>query len=428
MPNRKQTLVVVGNGMVGHRFLQLMVEKGACDRWQLVTFGEEPRVAYDRVHLSQYFEDKTAADLTLVEPGFYQSHGIQNYIGDRVVDIDRQRQVVKSANGVEIAYDRLVLATGSYPFVPPIKGNDATGTFVYRTIEDLDAIKVYAEQAQTGVVVGGGLLGLECANALKSLGLATHVVEFAPRLMPVQIDAAGGAILKKKIEALGVQVHASKATTAIVSEGGKLVRMDFADGSSLPTDMIVFSAGIRARDELARNCGLQIGDRGGVAIDDMCQTSDPKIYAIGECASYQGRTFGLVAPGYHMAEVVSDSLIEAVAAQQFTGADMSTKLKLLGVDVASFGDNFAKTPGAKELAVTDAVTGTYKKLVVNTDGTLLLGGILVGDAADYGSLSQLMQNQLKLPANPLSMLVPASEGKTASLSVENLPDTAQICS
>ena len=428
MPNSKQNLVVVGNGMVGHRFLELMVEKGAFDRWNLITFCEESRVAYDRVSLSQYFVDKTAADLTLVEPGFYQENGIQIHMGDRVVEIDRDQQVVRSANGAEAAYDRLVLATGSYPFVPPIKGNDATGTFVYRTIEDLDAIKAYAEQSTVGVVVGGGLLGLECANALKSLGLETHVVEFAPRLMPVQIDQAGGALLKQKIEALGVQVHTSKATTEIVSENGKLVSMQFADQTSLQTDMIVFSAGIRPRDELARNCGLQLGERGGVVIDDCCQTSDPNVYAIGECALYQGRIFGLAAPGYQMAEVVSDRLMNVAAAQQFTGADMSTKLKLLGVDVASFGDNFAKTPGAKELAVTDAIAGSYKKLVVNADGSLLLGGILVGDTTTYGALLQLMQNQMRLSGNPLSLLAPAENGAAASLSVENLPDTAQICS
>ena len=428
MPNTKQNLVVVGNGMVGRRFLELMVEKGALDRWNLITFCEESRVAYDRVNLSQYFVDKTAADLTLVEPGFYQENGIQVHMGDRVVEIDRDRQVVRSANGAEVAYNRLVLATGSYPFVPPIKGNDATGTFVYRTIEDLDAIKAYAEQSTVGVVVGGGLLGLECANALKSLGLETHMVEFEPRLMPVQIDQAGGAILKEKIEALGVQVHTSKATTEIVSENGKLVSMQFADETSLQTDMIVFSAGIRPRDELARNCGLQLGERGGVVIDDACQTSDPNVYAIGECALHQGRIFGLVAPGYQMAEVASDWLINVAAAQQFTGADMSTKLKLLGLDVASFGDNFAKTPGAKEVTVTDAIAGAYKKLVVNTDGSLLLGGILVGDASAYGALLQLMQNQMRLPANPLNLLTPADNGAAASLSVENLPDTAQICS
>ncbi len=428
MPNRKQTLVVVGNGMVGHRLLELMVAKGASDRWNLVSFGEEPQVAYDRVHLSQYFEGKTAADLSLVEPGFYQEHGIQSYTGDRVVAIDRSRQVVTSASGAEVVYDRLVLTTGSYPFVPPIKGNDAVGTFVYRTLEDLDAIRAYAEQSHTGVVVGGGLLGLECANALKNLGLETHVVEFAPRLMPVQIDAAGGAVLKEKIEALGVRIHTSKNTTNIVSEDGRLTAMEFADGTSLPTDMVVFSAGIRPRDSLARDCGLQLGERGGVVIDEACQTSDPSVYAIGECALYRGRTFGLVAPGYRMAEVVSDRILAKADAQQFTGADMSTKLKLLGVDVASFGDSFAKTPGSKELAVADAIASTYKKLVVNADGSRLLGGILVGDASAYGQLQQLVQNQIPLPANPLSLLVPAAEGVAASLGVDSLPDTAQICS
>jgi len=428
MPNSKQTLVVVGNGMVGHRLLERLVAKGALDCWNLITFCEEPRVAYDRVHLSEYFVDKTAADLTLVEPGFYDKNGIRIYVGDRIVEIDREQQQVTSANGIEIAYDRLVLATGSYPFVPPIKGNDATGTFVYRTIEDLDAIKAYAEQSRVGVVVGGGLLGLECANALKSLGLETHVVEFAPRLMPVQIDEAGGDILKEKIENLGVKIHTSKVTTDIVSEDGNLASMQFADETSLQTDMIVFSAGIWPRDELARDCGLQLGERGGVVIDEACRTSDANIYAIGECALYQGRIFGLVAPGYQMAEVASDDLLAVSAAQQFTGADMSTKLKLLGVDVASFGDNFAKTSGAKELAVTDAVAGTYKKLVVSADGSQLLGGILIGDAAAYGTLLQLMQNQMALPANPLSLLVPAEEGTAATLTMEALPDTAQICS
>ncbi|MEM9151564.1 MAG: nitrite reductase large subunit NirB, partial [Cyanobacteria bacterium P01_F01_bin.3] len=428
MPNQKQNLIVIGNGMVGHRFLELMVEREGLDRWNLITFCEEPRVAYDRVHLSEYFVDKTAADLTLVKPGFYQENGIQIHVGDRAVEIDREHQIVRSKNGAEIAYDRLVIATGSYAFVPPIKGNDATGTFVYRTIDDLDAIQAYAQESKVGVVVGGGLLGLECANALKSLGLETHVVEFAPRLMPVQVDQAGGAVLKDKIEEIGVQVHTSKATTDIVSENGRLVRMEFKDETSLETDMIVFSAGIRPRDELARDCGLELGGRGGIVIDESCQTSDPNIYAIGECALYQGQIFGLVAPGYQMAEVTCDRLMEKSEPAQFQGADMSTKLKLLGVDVASFGDNFAKTPGSREVAVTDAIAGTYKKLVVSEDGTLLLGGILIGDASAYGTLLQLVQNEMKIPGNPLNLLVPASKDAAMPMSVDSLPDTAQMCS
>jgi nitrite reductase (NADH) large subunit len=423
----KKNLIVIGNGMVGHKFLELMVEKGAIQHWNLITFCEEPRVAYDRVNLSGYFAGKTAADLSLVEPGFYDNNGIQIHIGDRAVSIDRAQKIVTSANGLEINYDKLVLATGSYPFVPPIKGKDTEGTFVYRTIEDLEQMSAYAKNCQTGVVVGGGLLGLECANALKSMGLTTHVVEFAPRLMPVQIDETGGAILRQKIEDLGVKVHTNKNTTEIVSENGKVTKMLFADGSELATDMLVFSAGIRPRDELARNCGLEIGERGGILINEACQTSDRDIYAIGECALYDNRIFGLVAPGYQMAEVLVDRLNDRD--NSFTGADMSTKLKLLGVDVASFGDNFARTPGAKEIAIADNNKGIYKKLVVSEDGKHLLGGILIGDAADYGTFLQFVQNKIALPPYPEDLLLPPREGPTSvKMGVDSLPDAAQICS
>ncbi|MEO0836233.1 MAG: nitrite reductase large subunit NirB [Cyanobacteria bacterium J06642_3] len=424
----KKNIVVVGNGMVGHKFLELMVQKDVSQAWNLVTFCEEPRVAYDRVNLSGYFSGKTAADLTLVEPGYYQDNNIEIHIGDRITSIDRENKIVTSANGESISYDKLILATGSYPFVPPIKGNDSPGTFVYRTIEDLENMEAWGKQSQVGVVVGGGLLGLECANALKSMGLQTHVVEFAPRLMPVQIDEVGGSVLKDKIEALGVEVHTSKSTTNIVSDQGKLVKMEFADGGELTTDMIVFSAGIRPRDQLARECGLSIGERGGIVVNEHCVTSDPDIYAIGECALHNNRIFGLVAPGYTMAEVASDNITQA-GSQTFTGADMSTKLKLLGVDVASFGDNFGRTPGAKELAFNDTINGTYKKLVVSEDGKLLLGGILIGDASAYGNLLQLVQNKITLPPHPEDLLVPPREGATTPLlGVDNLPDTAQICS
>jgi nitrite reductase (NADH) large subunit len=425
----KKNLIVIGNGMVGHKFLELMIASCAAQQWNLITFCEEPRVAYDRVNLSGYFSGKTAADLSLVEPGLYQENGIQIHIGDKAVAINREEKTVSSANGLTVAYDKIVLATGSYPFVPPIKGNDAKGTFVYRTITDLEAMSAYAKNCKVGVVIGGGLLGLECANAIKNMGLTTHVVEFAPRLMPVQIDEAGGTILRNKIEALGVAVHTSKSTTEIISEDGKVTKMTFADGSELETDMIVFSAGIRPRDEIARSCGIEVGERGGIVINDYCQTSDPDIYAIGECALYQNRIYGLVAPGYTMAGVAAD-VLNNITTSTFTGADMSTKLKLLGVDVASFGDNFAKTPGAREIAITDSVQGVYKKLVLNEDGSRLLGGILVGDASAYGTLLQFVQNAIALPPHPEDLLLPPREGKgaTVGMGVESLPDTAQICS
>ncbi len=423
----KKNLIVIGNGMVGHKFLELMISSGGNAKWNLITFCEELRVAYDRVNLSSYFAGKTAADLSLVEPGLYQENGIQIHIGDQAVVINREQKTVTSANGLTVAYDKIVLATGSYPFVPPIKGNTATGTFVYRTINDLEAISAYAKTCKVGVVVGGGLLGLEAANALKNMGLNTHVVEFAPRLMPVQIDDAGGSVLRTQIEALGVSIHTSKSTTEIISENGKVKKMTFADGSELETDIIVFSAGIRPRDEIARECGLTVGDRGGVVINDYCQTSDPDIYAIGECALYQKRIYGLVAPGYTMAGVVAD-IFNNITTSTFTSADMSTKLKLLGVDVASFGDAFAKTPGAKEIAIVDSIQGVYKKLVLNENGSRLLGGILVGDASAYGTLLQFVQNGIALPPHPEDLLLPPREGKPAAMGVESLPDTAQICS
>lgn len=425
----KKNLIVIGNGMVGHKFLELAIASGANTKWNIITFCEEPRVAYDRVNFSGYFSGKAAANLSLVEPGLYQENNIQIYIGDKAVSINREQKTVTSANGVTVEYDKIVLATGSFPFVPPIKGNDAPGTFVYRTIGDIEAISAYAKKCRVGVVVGGCLLGLEAANALKNLGLNTHIVEFAPRLMPVQIDDAGGSILRNKIEELGVSVHTNKSTTEIVSENGKITKMVFADGSELATDTIVFSAGIRPRDKLARNCGLAVGDRGGIIIDDYCRTSEPDIYALGECALYQNRIYGLIAPGYKMAGVVVD-VFNNITTSTFTGADMSTKLKLLGVDVASFGDAFAKTPVAKEIAVTDAVKGIYKKLVLNEDGSRLLGGILVGDASAYGTLLQFVQNAIALPPHPEDLLLPPREGKSATvgMGITSLPDTAQICS
>lgn len=427
----KKNLIVIGNGMVGHKFLECMIAKEAIQDWNLITFCEEPRVAYDRVNLSGFFAGKTAGDLSLVEPGLYQTHNIQIHIGDKVDRIDRASKTITSGNGVTVKYDKIVLATGSYPFVPPIKGKDAAGTFVYRTIEDLEAMSAYAKGCKVGVVIGGGLLGLECANALKNMGLKTHVVEFAPRLMPVQVDDAGGEVLKQQIENLGVSVLVNKSTTEIVStdgdSSGKVCKMLFADGSELQTDMIVFSAGIRPRDELAKDCGLQVGERGGVVVNEVCQTSDPDILAVGECALYRDRIYGLVAPGYTMAAVAADHLCLPYS-NSFNGADMSTKLKLLGVDVASFGDAFGKTKGAKEIAIKDAVKGTYKKLVLNDSGSLLLGGILIGDASAYGNLLQLVQNAIALPPHPEDLLMPPREGSSFSMGVESLPDTAQICS
>jgi nitrite reductase (NADH) large subunit len=422
----KQTLVVIGNGMVGHNFLENIAESDIADKYQIVTFCEEELLAYDRVHLSEYFDGKTAADLSLVKPNFFEENNITVHIGDKAIEIDRENKQVISEKGQTIAYDKLVLAMGSSAFVPPIPGNDRENCIAYRTIDDLDDMMAAAKTAKVGAVVGGGLLGLEAAKALQNLGLKTYVVQFDSRLMSAQLDDGGAALLAEKIEDIGVSVLLDKNTTDI-SDGDKCMhKMSFSDGTELETDMILYSAGIRPRDELGSACGLDIAPRGGVVINNQCLTSDPDIYAIGECASWQEQTFGLVAPGYAMARAVVDQLADGDTL--FTGADMSTKLKLNGVDVASIGDPHATTPGALVYTYQNGVDGIYKRLVVDKDSKYLLGAVLVGDAEDYPTLLQYYLNGIELPDNPDSLILPSRGDAPAGLGPDALPDSAQICS
>ena len=445
----KPVLVVVGNGMVGHKLLSTLAAKGGHQIWDIVTFCEESRPAYDRVGLSSYFTGSTPEELSLVDDGFFEQHGITVHLGDHVVEIDREARKVTSALGRTIAYDRLVMATGSYPFVPPIPGGDAAGTFVYRTIDDLEAIERWAAQdrVQTGVVIGGGLLGLEAANALRLLGLDTHVVEFAPRLMPVQVDDGGARALRERIEDLDVKIRLGHATKEIIAhEDGSVASLTFHsdEHTDLPADIVVYSAGIRPRDDLARDCGLEVGERGGIVVDELLRTTDPAIYAIGECALSGGRIYGLVAPGYDMARLVAQRLLDVDApailspehepdaearTAGFTGADMSTKLKLMGVDVASFGDAFATAPGAREIVYDDPVRHVYKKLVVNEDGTAVLGGILVGDASAYSTLVQMFRGDMPTPEHPEALILPDLGGNGApAVGVGAMSGAATVCS
>lgn len=423
--SNKQRLIVIGNGMVSQNFLETLVENGGTEEFDVVTFCEEPRPAYDRVHLSEYFTGSTADDLSMVTPGFFAENGVELLLNEAVAEVDRERKLVRS-NKREIPYDKLVFATGSFPFVPPIPGKDRPECLVYRTIEDLEAITEAANNSRRGVVVGGGLLGLECANALKNLGLETHVVEFAPRLMAAQIDAGGAQMLRRKIEELDVTVHTSKNTTEIVDGDSNKLKMLFADDDELETDMIVFSAGIRPRDELARASGLQLGERGGIAIDNHCRTSDPDIYAIGECALWNNAIFGLVAPGYQMAKTALAHLVGDD--KPFTGADMSTKLKLMGVDVGSIGDAQMRTPGALSYTYENEPEQIYKRIITSADGQNLLGAVLVGDTEEYDTLLQYALNGIELPSNPDALILPQSSGEKIGLGPDALPLTAPICS
>jgi nitrite reductase (NADH) large subunit len=448
-------VVVVGHGMVGHRLVEALTARDDGGRFRVTVLSEESRPAYDRVALSSFFDGADEAALRL--PPLDRSR-TDLRLGVSAASLDPARQVVITSNGESLRYDELVLATGSYPFVPPVPGHDAPGCFVYRTLDDLEAIRAAvppaasessspgsiagaftgagraieppgARPALTGVVIGGGLLGLEAANALRLLGLAPHVVELAPHLMAVQVDEGGGALLGRLVTDLGVTVHCGSATVRVLTDpvSGRASGVELADGTRINTEIVVFAAGVRPRDQLARAAGLDLGPRGGVAVDESCRcVGNPRIWAVGEVAAVDGQVFGLVAPGYAMAETVADRLLGGPAT--FPGADLSTKLKLLGVDVASFGDAHGQTPGALSVVLNDPVRRAYGKLVVSDDARTLLGGILVGDASRYALLRPLVGSPL--PADPAALLAPeGADGLGGSGSgLAALPDSAQICS
>ncbi|MEO6850445.1 MAG: FAD-dependent oxidoreductase, partial [Mucilaginibacter sp.] len=421
----KPTIIVVGNGMVGYKFCERLVAKSS--GFNIIVFGEESRRAYDRVHLSEYFNGKSADDLSMSSQSWYQENGISLYLNDPILEINRTNKTIHSLKGTTLNYEYLVLATGSSAFVPDIPGVEKDGVFVYRTIDDLELIKAYAANAKVGAVIGGGLLGLEAAKALIDLGISeTHVVEFAPRLMPRQIDSAGSGMLQSKLKQLGLNIHLNKSTASISGEH-KIDALKFSDETSLAVDMLVISAGIRPRDELAKLAGLHTGTRGGIVVNSKMQTNDESIFAIGECALYEGMIYGLVAPGYEMAEIVATALTSGE--KNFYGYDMSTKLKLIGVDVASFGDAFITEPDCRTIIFEDTHKGVYKRINITNDGKYLLGGILIGDAEAYNILLQTVNNKIILPPNPEDLILGSRGGEASEgAGVMALPDEALICS
>ncbi|WP_433016979.1 nitrite reductase large subunit NirB [Kribbella sp. CA-294648] len=420
-------LVIVGGGMVAHRLVEALRSRDADIAWRITVLAEEPRMPYDRVALTSYFSGRDPHDLSLGDPELWDDPAVTLRKGVQVTALDTDAKTVRTSRDEVIEYDELVLATGSYAFVPPIKNSDAVGCFVYRTIDDVAALRVYVERLRSegkdvnGVVVGGGLLGLEAAGALRALGATTKVVEFAPRLMALQVDEGGGSALARLIRNLDIEVLTSTQTTKVkTTSQGAAKAMAVADGKDLPADVVVFATGVRPRDELGRAAGLQIGERGGVVVDEGCRTSVPGVWAIGEVACIEDRVWGLIAPGYAMAEIVADRLLGGEAT--FPGADTSTKLKLLGVDVASFGDAFGTTEGALDIVYADPVAGVYKKLVLSDDARTLLGGILVGDASAYSGLRPMVGRELG--GDPASYLLPEGSGPVQL----ELPDDAPVCS
>ena len=404
--------------MVGQKFVDEFIDRS--DGWQITVLGDEPRGAYDRVMLSSFFDGSTIDDLNLCDAEALRQRGVDFQFGARVDCIDRANQSVHLADGRVIAYDHLVLATGSSPFVPPLPGREQPGCFVYRTIEDLEAIRDWSlrPSVTTGVVVGGGLLGLEAANALRNLGLDTHVVEMAPRLMPQQLDEPAAAMLRRWVDELNIATHLGFATECIEAGDGQPLGLRTADGDLLEAHQVLFSAGIRSNHQLAEAADLPVAERGGVVINDRCTTADPNISAIGEVACHNGRTYGLVAPGYAMARTLAAQL--AGDDDLFEGADTSTKLKLLGVEVANFG---TEHPDADRVEFNDPISRIHRRVSI-VDGAVV-GGVLVGDTSGYEILHAMATGAM--PTTDVASLVVPSAIAGGVEGVE-LPDSALLCS
>lgn len=430
-----QKIIVVGNGMVGYKFCEKFVSKSNSKQFKITVFGEEPRPAYDRVHLSEFFDTKDAKALEMAPRSWYEEHGIELVTNERVTDIHRASKKITTTKDLHYKYDYLVLATGSSPFVPNIPGVEKKGVFVYRTIEDLESMLAYADKIQKGkkqtlkaAVLGGGLLGLEAAKAVKDMGFEPHVVEFASKLMPRQLDIRGSRVLKEKIESLGIHVHLSKATNKILGKDA-ITGMEFGEYEKLDVDMLVISAGIRPRDELGKTCDLKMGTRGGIIVNNRMQTSDPEIYAIGEVALFNEMIYGLVAPGYDMAEVAVSQILGNREVVMTDDIDMSTKLKLIGVDVASYGEPFMPIEKGYSIIYENKTKNLYKRINVSHDGKKLLGGILIGDASDYNMFHQIYLNGLPIPEDAEELIIGArGEGDSSFGSVMDIPDAAQVCS
>jgi len=425
-------IIVVGNGMVGYKFCEKFVAQEQSKNFEITVFGEEPRPAYDRVHLSEFFENQDAKALEMAPAEWYKENGITLVVGERVSDIDRNNKTITTSKDRGFSYDYLVLATGSSAFVPPIKGVEKEGVFVYRTIEDLEDMLAYAAKIKAkkpnarGAILGGGLLGLEAGKAVMDMGLEAHIVEFASKLMPRQLDSRSSQVLQLKLESIGLNIHLSKATNQILGNGA-ITGMEFGEDDALDVDMLVISAGIRPRDELGKTSGLEMGARGGIVVDNRMRTSDKSIFAIGEVALYNQMIYGLVAPGYDMATIAVNQILgeDRMMAENI---DMSTKLKLIGVDVASFGEPFMPASKGHSVIFENKTQHIYKRINVSLDGKKLLGGILIGDATDYNMLHQVYLNEMAIPEDAAQLILPASDGDSSFGSVLDLPDTAQVCS
>ncbi len=397
-------LLVVGCGMTAHRLVAELRARDGAARWRILVLGEEPYGAYNRIALTDRLRGVPAEELTLGVP---DGGGLEIRTSTRVAGIDRPAHEVVTAEGRRLPYDALVLATGAVPARPPVPGAELRGCHVYRTLDDVHAIREAARAAsgERAVVVGGGLLGLETAEALhRHLGVRPHVVEAAPHLMPAQLDPEAAGLLATSLSRRGIRLHEGTALRSLdPGPAGEVTGVTLADETRITTRLVVFTAGTRPRDDLAAAAGLPRGERGGYLVDDDCRTPDPDIWAIGDCAAIHGRRTGTVAPGYHMAATVAARLAGAPASPPpLSPAEPSTVLKLPGVDVASMGNPHAQTEDAVELTYTRPGPATrYAKLILDPEARTLRAAILLGHPTAHSRLHALVGEELPAPAEQL---------------------------
>jgi nitrite reductase (NADH) large subunit len=425
----KDKLVVIGNGMAGARAVEEVLARGGGDRFDIVIFGDERYGNYNRILLSNVLNGSQSPDDILINPlDWYAEHGIRLHLGELVDGIDRAAKVVISRNGVREHYDKLLIATGSRAFVPPMtgayvsEGKLKAGVFGYRTLDDCTAILDYVKQCRKVVTIGGGLLGLEAARAMKVLGAESHIVHLAGHLLEVQLDVAGGSILRKAIEDMGIHVNVKKLTTEVLGDD-KVTGLAFKDGETLDCDMVIVAAGIKPNAEIGVRAGLTV-ERAIVVDDHMRSVDDPDVYVVGECAQHRGRVYGLVAPLWDQGKVLADHITGKNASAAYHGSKLATKLKVMGIELASMGINEPSEERDEVIQFSEPKKGTYKKLIVRNGR--LVGGILMGDISKAAYLMQAFDRDSPLPEERLSLLFDLGT-PSQKITFDEMPIDAQVC-
>ncbi len=426
----KAKLVVIGNGMAGARALEEILRRGGGESFDVTVFGDEPYGNYNRILLSNVLAGiEDTGEIYLNPIDWYAENGIDLRSGVRVVRVDRYARVVHADDGTRMHYDKLVIATGSRSFFPPMDGmwlDDKTltpGVFGFRSLDDCTAMLAYAQDARTAVVIGGGLLGLEAARGLMNHGLKTHVVHATSTLMNAQLDDTAGDILRRSVEGIGIEVHTEARTRSVIVRDGRTAGLAFADGTELECDMVVVSAGIRANVGLAQRAGLSV-ERAIVVDDHMRSIDDDDVYVVGECAQHRGQVYGLVAPLWEQAEVLADHLTRTDLSAVYQGSRMATKLKVAGVSVASMGIKAPEHPDDEFVQFSEPKRGIYKTIIVR-DGKLV-GATLLGDTSKVAFLIQAFDRGLPLPEERISLMFDIGT-PPAEVGAAELADDAQVC-